>query len=80
MDPDPIAHFKELAAKMNADEKAGNKLTLEIDLNEELTDETHTRYNMGYAVIMKIYHELELDRFLTIKQDMRLLSIIPTPL
>ncbi len=61
--PDPIAHFKELVAKMNADEKAGNKLTLEIDLNEELTDETHTRYNMGYAVIMKIYHELELDRF-----------------
>ena len=61
--PDPIAHFKEVVAQMNAKEKENKKLTLEIDLNEKLPDESHTRYNMGYAVIMKIYHELELDRF-----------------
>ena len=61
--PNPIAHFREIVAQMNADEKASNKLTFEIDLSEKLPDETHTRYNMGYAVIMKIYHELELDRF-----------------
>ena len=61
--PDPIAHFKEVVAQMNADEKENKKLTLEIDLNEKLHNESHTRYNMGYAVIMKIYHELELDRF-----------------
>ena len=61
--PDPIAHFKEVVAQMNADEKDNKKLTLEIDLNEKLHDESHTRYNMGYAVIMKIYYELELDRF-----------------
>lgn len=61
--PDPISHFKEVVAQMNADKKENKKLTLEIDLNEKLTDESHTRYNMGYAVIMKIYHELELDRF-----------------
>ena len=48
---------------MNAEEKGTNKLTLEIDMNEKLQKETHTRYNMGYAVIMKICHELELDRF-----------------
>lgn len=61
--PDPIAHFKEVIAQMNANEKEGKKLTLEIDLKEKITYESHTRYNMGYAVIMKIYHELELDRF-----------------
>lgn len=61
--PDPVAHFKEIVAQMNAMEKGNKKLTLEIDLNEKLPDESHTRYNMGYAVIMKIYHELELDRF-----------------
>ncbi len=61
--PDPIAHFKEVVAQMNAEEKESKKITLEIDLNEKLPDESHTRYNMGYAVIMKIYHELELDRF-----------------
>jgi transposase len=61
--PDPIAHFKEIVAQMNADEKSNNKPTLTIDMNEELPEETHTRYNLGYSVIMKIYHELELDRF-----------------
>jgi len=61
--PDPITHFKEIVAQMNVDEKSNNKLTLTIDMNEELPKEMHTRYNLGYAVIMKIYHELELDRF-----------------
>jgi hypothetical protein len=61
--PDPIAHFKKVVEQMNTSEKANNKLSLEIDMNEKLPNETHTRYNMGYAVIMKIYHELELDRF-----------------
>ena len=61
--PDPITHFKEVVAQMNFDRKENKKITLEIDLTEKLTDESHTRYNMGYAVIMKIYHELELDRF-----------------
>ena len=65
--PDPIAHFKEIVAQMNADEKENKKITLEIDLNEKLSDQSHTRYNMGYAVIMKIYHELELNRFLNNK-------------
>lgn len=65
--PDPIAHFKEIVAQMNAEEKGNKKLTLEIDLNEKLPDESHVRYNMGYAVIMKIYYELELDRFLNNK-------------
>ena len=65
--PDPIAHFKEIVAQMNAEEKRKKKLTIDIDLKEKLTEESHTRYNLGYAVIMKIYYELELDRFLNNK-------------
>ena len=65
--PDPIGHFKEIVAQMNAEEKGKKKLTIDIDLKEKLTEESHTRYNLGYAVIMKIYYELELDRFLNNK-------------
>ena len=61
--PDPVAHFKQIIKQMNAEEKGNKKITLEIDLNEKLTNDSNARYNMGYAVIMKIYHELELDRF-----------------
>lgn len=61
--PDPIAHFKSIVEQMNVEEKTNRKLTLTIDLNEKLSEAAHTRYNMGYAVIMKLYHELELDRF-----------------
>ena len=65
--PDPIAHFKEIVEQMNAQEKGTRKLTIDIDLNEKLLHVSHSRYNLGYAVIMKIYHELELDRFFTNK-------------
>lgn len=61
--PDPIAHFKEVVEQINAEEKDNKKFTIEIDLKEKLPNESNTRYNLGYSVIMKIYHELELDRF-----------------
>ena len=48
---------------MNIQEKTNKKLTLEIDLDEKLPEDLHSRYNMGYAVIMKIYHQLQLDSF-----------------
>ena len=65
--PDPIMHFKEEVDRMNEDQKAEGKLTIAIDMNEELPEDTYTRYNLGYAVILIIYHELELDRFLNNK-------------
>ena len=65
--PDPITHFKEVVSQMNAEEKSNKKLSLEIDLTEKLPDNSHFRYNLGYAIIMQIYHELELDRFLNRK-------------
>jgi transposase len=65
--PDPVAHFKEVVEQMNIERDSRNKLSLEIDMNEKLPEDSHTRYNFGYGVIMKIYHELELDRFLNNK-------------
>jgi len=60
---DPIAHFKELARKMTAEEQAENKLTLLVDMNERLLPGTDNERNFGYAAILKIYHELALDSF-----------------
>jgi len=65
--PDPITYFKEEVVQMNAEQNALNKMNITIDMNEELPKDTHNRYNLGYAVILKIYHELELDRFLNNK-------------
>ena len=60
---DPIAHFKEVARKMTEEENARKKLTLSINMDEQLNLDTNNRKNFGYAAILKIYHELELDRF-----------------
>ena len=60
---DPIAHFKEVARKMTEEENARKKLTLSINMDEQLNLDTNNRKNFGYAAVLKIYHELELDRF-----------------
>ena len=62
---DPIAHFKEVVCKMNEDEKNNNKpLSLTIDKNEKLDENTDNLHNFGYAALSKIYHELEIDNFI----------------
>lgn len=60
---DPIAHFKEVARKMTEEENAKKKLTLTINMEQQLEPETDDRKNFGYAAILKIYHELGLHRF-----------------
>jgi hypothetical protein len=61
---DPIAHFKEVARKMTEEENTKKKLTLNINMDEQLAQGTDDRKNFGYAAILKIYHELGLHRFL----------------
>lgn len=61
--PDPIAHFKELARKMTEDEKAEKRITLTINTDEQLPKNAEGQKNFGYAVPLKIYHDLELHRF-----------------
>jgi len=60
---DPIAHFKEVALKMTEEEKAKKKLILNINMDEQLAQGVDNRKNFGYAAILKIYHELGLQRF-----------------
>lgn len=64
---DPIAHFRKVAKKMTEDEKAEKHLTLKINTNERLSENTENRKNLGYAIPLKIYHDLELHRFLNNK-------------
>jgi transposase len=60
---DPIAYFKGVARKMTEEEKAEKKLTLTINMDEVLSEDADDRKNFGYAAILKVYHELELDDF-----------------
>lgn len=61
---DPIAHFQEVARKMTEEENSKKKVTLNINMDEQLAQGTEDRKNFGYAAILKIYHQLELHRFL----------------
>ncbi len=64
---DPIAHFEEVVAKMNADKKAEKQnLTIIIDPNE--TFDGNNSKNIGYAALSCIYHELELHKFFAYRQ------------
>jgi len=60
---DPIKHFKEVARKMTEKENAEKKVTLSFNMGEQLAQDTDNRKNLGYAAIMKLYYEIELDRF-----------------
>lgn len=62
---DPIAHFTEIVNQMNIDEQNEKMpLTIKINTNEELSENENNRKNFGYVALSKIYHELEIDKFL----------------
>lgn len=62
---DPISHFTEIVKKMNEEEKQNNlPITIKIDKKEKLKEGTDNRKNFGYAALSKVYHELEIDKFL----------------
>jgi alanine racemase len=61
---DPIAHFQEVVRKKTEKESSDKKLTLTINMDEQLEQGTDNRKNLGYAAILKTHHELGLHRFL----------------
>jgi transposase len=61
---DPIAHFEALADRMNREREEGGTETIELDMGERLKKEVKYRKNFGHIVFSKIYHELEMDRYL----------------
>jgi len=60
---DPITHFRAVAKQMTADEETERKISVELDMEEELPEDAPGTKNFGYALPMKIYHELWLDDF-----------------
>lgn len=61
---DPISHFKDVIRQMNENEKANNSpLTLTINKEERLLVDTDNNKNFGYVALSKIYHELQIDKF-----------------
>lgn len=62
---DPIAHFTEVVNQMNIEEQNEKlPLIIKINTNEELKENENNRKNFGYIALSKIYHELEIDKFI----------------
>lgn len=61
---DPIAHFTKVAADMETERQTAKNITVTIDMNEQIVPNGANRKNYGHVIFSKIYHELEIDRFL----------------
>ena len=61
---DPIAHFREVARQMTEEDKVNSRLNFTVNMNAELQYGAAGTKNLGYALPLKIYHQLELDKFL----------------
>ena len=66
---DPIAFFNNEIALMNEKYIADNSpITFTVSKNERISSDSINRKNFGYAALSKIYHELEIDKFLMNRQ------------
>lgn len=61
---DPIAHFTEIAQKMTEEEKESQTFEFTIQNDDMMTIGTDDLKNIGFAVLSKIYHELDIHSFL----------------
>jgi hypothetical protein len=63
---DPVAHFQEVAKNKNSDETL--KRSIELNLNQALSENCSNRKNLGYAAPKAVYEMLGLRNFLQYKQ------------
>ncbi len=61
---DPIAHFTEVAKQMTLEEKQNSTIKITLNKNELMTTDTNDIKNIGFVVLSKLYHKLNIDRFL----------------
>jgi hypothetical protein len=66
--PNLIEHFTAQIASMNQGQSSranvlATKSALALSMNERLSPGCEYRKNMGYAVLSKIYHALQLDTY-----------------
>jgi len=64
---DPVKHYRMVAKRMTDEENEKRMVTITFNMDEELPPKTNNRKNLGYAAILKIYHDLQLPRFLNNK-------------
>lgn len=65
---DPITHFEAVVEKMNEEQTDDSTEIITIDRNEKIEKGNDSRKNFGYAPLSKIYHELEIDKFMLNRQ------------
>jgi hypothetical protein len=65
---DPIAHFTEVAKSMTEAASREKVVTFQIASDALIEKGVSNRKNYGHIVFSKIYHELEIDRFLDNKR------------
>ena len=61
---DPIAHFTAMAKDMDSERLESMSVSVSLDLTQLLDHSTAYRKNFGYVIYSRVFHELELDRFL----------------
>jgi transposase len=61
---DPIAHFTAVAKAMDKERLSGKSVTLTMETDAQLERGAANRKNYGHVVFSKIYHELDIHRFL----------------
>lgn len=66
---DPVAHFTERARQLTAQKKASQApINFTFYDSDRLCAGDDLRKNFGYSALSKIYHELEIDKFLINRQ------------
>lgn len=61
---DPIAHFTVIAKEMESERRQSKNTTIALDMSEQILQGSILRKNYGCVIYSKIYHELEIGRFL----------------
>ena len=61
--PDPVAHFEQVVAQMNAQRQVNSSVSVSIDLTASLGRAEHNLKNAGYGIFKRLYKDLQLDVF-----------------
>jgi hypothetical protein len=61
---DPISHFEKMASELDKERRDSKKVTISVDMEARVNRGDANRKNYGHVIFSKIYHELEIDRFL----------------
>lgn len=65
---DPISHFKQVVFEMEKKRKQENEpITIKLDRNEKIDKYNIIHKNIGAFALSKIYHELEINKFILSK-------------